>query len=106
MIKMFVPRALCLMSRCVAHLLQTVWEAGTRKGVATILYQITQVLGHGLSNSKVQTAMRILALEIDAVVGIQASAADLRFNEAVFDCTIRCPLASGSFFLRRRWSVP
>ena len=98
MMKMLVPRALCLMSHCVSHLLMLVWEAGTRKGMATTLYQMTQVLGHALSNSKVQTAMRSLALESDVIVGIRAAAADLRFNESVLDCTLRRCLAIGSFF--------
>ena len=91
-----VPRAYFLEGQCVAHMLQLVWDAGSRKLLANPLYQCVQLLAHAATKQKVLRAFESLSLETDVVVGIEAQ--DLGFNDFVLDYTYRRPLKCQSFF--------
>ena len=90
-----MPRALILSLHCVAHLLQIVFDAGSRKTMMTPLYQLTQVMANGLSNARVQGAMESLAITAEIIVGVEPPPEDLAFNDLVLKYTVDRP------FLRR-----
>ena len=91
-----IPQACFLEGQCVAHMLQLVWDAGSRKLLANPLYQCVQLLAHAATKQKVQRAWESLSVETDVVVGIEAQY--LGFNDFVLDYTYRRPLKTQSFF--------
>ena len=92
-----VPQ-LCLLERhCVAHMLQLVWDSGSRKSLANPLYQCCQLLANALTNGKLVSCVESFALEADMLVGVQPPQ-PLAFNQFVLNFTYRRRLRTQSFF--------
>ena len=91
-----IPTAVFMQAHCVTHMLQIVWDTGSRKSLANPLYQLVQLLANSQTTAKVLTAFDSLALECDILVGVQPQ--DLSFNRCVLDFTVRRQLRTHSFF--------
>ena len=70
----------------MCHMLQLVWDSGSRKQLVNPLYQLVQLLSNAAVTYKVSQALEAQALDAEVLVGVPA---DLDFNKFLLDFTYR-----------------
>ena len=94
-----VEQACILESHCASHLLQVVWECGSREALLSSLYSFGQLMVNGANTAKLFVAMssdRFVPIQI--VPGIRAPD-DMGFNRMVLRQTVQRELYTKSFFV-------